>query len=317
MKIVHRPVLLQETLEYLAPDGEPSLMIDGTLGEGGHTEAFLKAYPQLRVIGLDADRNIQAKAQKRLESFGDRIAFRNTWFDDFFTDYCEEARPDRILLDLGISVYHYEESERGFSFGREEVLDMRLNPEEGESAGDLVNNWPEKDLADIIYRYGEERYSRRIAAAICRRRGESPLERASDLADLIKGAVPAAARHGRIHPATKTFQALRIAVNGELDRLERVMAAAFRVLKVGGRLGIITFHSLEDRMVKNFFRDLDRLCLCPPGAPRCTCGDIHRGQLITKKPVGPSEEEVAENSPSRSAKLRVIKKLSDREAAGE
>ncbi|MBN2626841.1 MAG: 16S rRNA (cytosine(1402)-N(4))-methyltransferase RsmH, partial [Spirochaetales bacterium] len=151
--------------------------------------------------------------------------------------------------------------------------------------------------------------------AICRRRQETPLELASDLADLVRGAVPAAARHGRIHPATKTFQALRIAVNGELDRLERVMAEAFRVLNVGGRLGIITFHSLEDRMVKLYFRDLDRNCLCPPDAPRCTCGDIHRGKLITRKPVGPTEEEVQENSPSRSAKLRVIEKLTDREAA--
>ena len=263
MKIVHLPVLLQETLEFLAPDNTPSLMVDGTLGEGGHTEAFLTKYPELNIIGLDADRNIQAKARKRLEPFGDRISFRNTWFDEFFASYGEPERPDRILLDLGISVYHYEESERGFSFGRDEALDMRLNSDEGESARDIVNNWPEKDLADIIYRYGEERYSRRIAGAICRRRQETPLELASDLADLVRGAVPAAARHGRIHPATKTFQALRIAVNGELDRLERVMAEAFRVLNVGGRLGIITFHSLEDRMVKLYFRDLDRNCPLP------------------------------------------------------
>ncbi|MBN2627105.1 MAG: 16S rRNA (cytosine(1402)-N(4))-methyltransferase, partial [Spirochaetales bacterium] len=160
MKIVHLPVLLQETLEFLAPDNTPSLMVDGTLGEGGHTEAFLTKYPELNIIGLDADRNIQAKARKRLEPFGDRISFRNTWFDEFFASYGEPERPDRILLDLGISVYHYEESERGFSFGRDEALDMRLNSDEGESARDIVNNWPEKDLADIIYRYGEERYSR-------------------------------------------------------------------------------------------------------------------------------------------------------------
>lgn len=313
MKIVHLPVLLEETLTYLAPGEEPALLIDGTLGEGGHTEAFLSRYPQLRVIGLDRDLNIQAKARKRLEPFGDRMEFRNTWFDDYFATYGERERPDRILLDLGISVYHYEESDRGFSFGKEETLDMRLNPEAGESARDLVNNWPEKDLADIIYRYGEERFSRRIASAICRRREETPIVRADDLADLIRGAVPSQARHGRIHPATRTFQALRIAVNGELDRLERVMTEAFRVLKPGGKLGIITFHSLEDRMVKQYFRDLDRNCLCPPDAFRCTCGDIHRGKLMTRKPVGPTEEEVKRNSPSRSAKLRVIQKLTDRE----
>jgi 16S rRNA (cytosine1402-N4)-methyltransferase len=243
------------------------------------------------------------------------MTFCNTWFDDFFAFYSEEERPDRILLDLGISVYHYEESDRGFSFGKEETLDMRLDPDSGESAEDLVNNWSEKDLADIIYRYGEERYSRRIASAICRRRGETPIVRADDLADLIRGAVPSQARHGRTHAATKTFQALRIAVNGELDRLERVMVEAFWVLKPGGKLGIISFHSLEDRMVKNFFRDLDRNCLCPPDAFRCTCGDIHRGKLMSRKPVGPTEEEVRRNSPSRSAKLRVIEKLTDQEAA--
>lgn len=314
MKIVHTPVLLNETLELLKPQDGPSLMIDGTLGEGGHTEAFLENFPELNIIGLDADSGIQAKAKERLAPFGERISFRNTWFDDFFADYCEEKRPERILLDLGVSVFHYEESERGFSFGKDETLDMRLDASSGESAEDLVNYWSEKDLADIIYKYGEERYSRRIAGAICRRRAESPIVKADDLADLIRGAVPAAARHGRIHAATRTFQALRIAVNGELDRLERVMAEAFRVLVPGGRLGIITFHSLEDRMVKLQFRDWDRNCLCHPDAPRCTCGDVHRGKLVNKKPLGPSEEEIKQNSPSRSAKLRVIEKLTDQEA---
>ena len=314
MKIVHTPVLLKETLELLSPSQDRMLMIDGTLGEGGHTEAFLNNYPQLSVIGLDADINIQAKAKIRLKPFGDRISFVNTWFDDFFAEYHEADRPDRILLDLGISVFHYEESDRGFSFRNHEKLDMRLNTSEGESAYDLVNYWPEKELADVIYRYGEERYSRRIAASICKRRSESPIVKAFDLSDIVRGAVPQAARHGRIHAATRTFQALRIAVNGELDRLERVMTEAFRVLKPQGLLGIITFHSLEDRMVKLQFRDWDRNCLCPAEAPRCTCGDIHRGKLVNRKPIGPGEEEVLLNSPSRSAKLRVIRKLSDREA---
>lgn len=313
MTIVHTPVLLEETLRLLAPTEDNSLLVDGTLGEGGHAEAFLTRFPTLKVIGVDADARIQDKARKRLAPFGKRMDFVNAWSDDFFADYSRPLRPDRILLDLGISVFHYEESRRGFSFSRDEDLDMRLNPEKGETAADLVNRYSEKELADIIYRYGEERYSRRIASAICRRRREKPVEKAADLADLIRGAVPSQARHGRNHAATKTFQALRIAVNGELDRLERVMTEAFRVLKPGGRLGVISFHSLEDRAVKNRFRDLDRKCLCPDGAPRCTCGDLHRGRLVNKKPLGPAAEEVAANLPSRSAKLRVVEKLTDRE----
>jgi len=203
-------------------------------------------------------------------------------------------------------VFHYHESDRGFSFSKEEKLDMRLNTESGESAWDLVNNWEADPLADVIYKYGEERYSRRIARAIVNNR---PIDRADQLADIIRGSVPPAYRRGKIHPATRTFQALRIEVNHELERLDQVLKDAFRCLDVGGRLGIITFHSLEDRAVKRYFQHLHRDCLCGPDAPRCTCGDIHRGKMCFSKPLIPAEEEIAENPPSRSAKFRVIEKL--------
>lgn len=294
-----------EALQWLAPAKENALMVDGTLGEGGHSEAFLQQFSDLRVIGLDADVEIQKKARKRLEGFGDRMHFENIWFDQFFSQYHGEGL-HRILLDLGISIFHYQESQRGFSFSKEEKLDMRLNAKSGESAWDLVNQWDADALADVIYQFGEERYSRRIARAIVENR---PVDQTKQLADIVYKAVPQAYRKGKNHPATRTFQALRIQVNGELDRLDRVLKQAFRSLEVGGRLGVITFHSLEDRAVKRYFQHLHRDCLCDPQAPRCTCGDVRRGKLCFTKPLVPSDQEVSENAPSRSAKFRVIEKL--------
>ena len=191
---------------------------------------------------------------------------------------------------------------------------MRLNPNAGPSAADVVNDWSEQKLADTIYLYGEERYSRRIAAAIVSARGASRIESSADLAEIIYNAVPAAYRHGHLHPATRTFQALRIAVNGELSRLPRVLPDAFDVLQVGGKMGVISFHSLEDRIVKNYFRDLGKACVCPPQEPICRCGGLPHAQVLTRKPVLPSREEVECNSPSRSAKLRVIRKLREIDA---
>ncbi len=259
MKIVHTPVLLKECLDYLSPVGEAyennALMIDSTLGEGGHTFNFLSAYPNLSIIGVDADKNIQAKARERLAQFGERVHFYNGWFDDFYNNYpAEYEKPDLILFDLGISVYHYEESERGFSFRYDEKLDMRLNPDREKSAADLVNELPEEKLADLIYLYGEEKLSRRIAHAIVVAREGGRIESSKALAEVIWNAVPANYRYGNIHPATRTFQALRIAVNGELERLPRSLHAAFGCLKTGGKMGVITFHSLEDRIVKNYCR---------------------------------------------------------------
>jgi len=316
VEIVHTPVLLNECLKYLSPVGEPyeanALMVDSTLGEGGHTWNFLKSFPSLSVIGLDADKVIQARARERLSEFEGRVSFYNGWFQDFYANYPSEYnRPDIILFDLGISVFHYEKSQRGFSFRYDEKLDMRLNTSEGQSAADLVNNLPEEKLADLIYLYGEEKFSRRIARAVVEARGGGRIESSKALAEIIWNAVPAAYRYGNIHPATRSFQALRIAVNGELKRLPQALQQAFSCLKTGGKMGVITFHSLEDRIVKNYFRNLGRQCVCPPEVAVCRCGGQQCAELITRKPVLPSAEEVKENSPSRSAKLRVIRKLKD------
>ena len=316
MEIVHTPVLLQECLEYLSPAGEPfekqALMIDSTLGEGGHSFAFLSKFPGLRIIGLDADKNIQARARERLAPFGERMSFFNGWFNDFYENYDKTGlRPDLILFDLGISVYHYEKSGRGFSFRQDEPLDMRLNASEGESASDIVNGWKEEALANMIYLYSDEKMSRRIARAIVETRKGGKIASSKALADLIWDAVPASYRYGQIHPATRTFQALRIAVNSELRRLPLALHSAFNVLKEGGKMGVITFHSLEDRIVKNYFRNLGRQCICPPQQAVCSCGGTACAEVLTRKPVEPTSEEVKSNSPSRSAKLRVVRKLRD------
>ena len=316
MEIVHTPVLLNECLEYLSPVGEPfenhALMIDSTLGEGGHTYNFLKKYSSLSIVGLDADRVIQARAKERLAEFGERVHFFNGWFQDFYAAYPSEYnRPDIILFDLGISVFHYEKSMRGFSFRYDEKLDMRLNAESEVSAADLVNDLPEEKLADLIYLYGEEKLSRKIAKAVVDARAGGRIESSKALAEIIWNAVPANYRYGNIHPATRTFQALRIAVNGELKRLPMALHNAFNCLNIGGKMGVITFHSLEDRIVKNYFRNLGKQCVCPPEVAVCRCGGKQCAELITRKPVAPTEEEVKTNSPSRSAKLRVIRKLKD------
>ncbi len=316
MEISHKPVLLNETIEYLAPRGNRELMVDATLGEGGHSFAFLSKFPDLRIIGIDADPMIQAVAKERLAEFGERIHFYSGWSHDFFADLPKDIkRPDTILIDLGISVFHYEKSERGFSFRKDEVLDMRLDCSRGMSAAELIAAVNENDLADLIYYNAEEKFSRRIAKAIVSARAHAKIEVASVLADIIEQAVPAFYRHGAIHPATKTFQALRIAVNGELSRLEDLLTAALNSLETGGRMGVITFHSLEDRIVKNFFRNKNKDCTCPPEAPICKCGGRRSINVLTKKAVAPAAEEMKENPPSRSAKLRVIVKVLDEEKA--
>ena len=314
MEIVHTPVLLQECLDYLSPVGEPyqddALMVDSTLGEGGHSFNFLKTYPSLHIIGIDADAQIQRRARERLAPFASRMEFYSGWFNDFYRCYpAESRRPDLILFDLGISVFHYERSGRGFSFRHDEKLDMRLKPDSGESAEDIVNTMKEEQLADIIYTYSDERYSRRIAAAIVAARKSQHISSARELADIIYNAVPAIYRHGAIHPATRTFQALRIQVNGELRHLPRALHDAFGILRTGGKMGVISFHSLEDRIVKNYFRNLGKACVCPPEQAVCRCGGSPCAELLTRKPVEPSENEVKENSPSRSARLRVVRKI--------
>lgn len=318
MEIVHTPVLLRECLDFLSPVGEPyeknAFMIDSTLGEGGHTNAFLSKYPELKICGVDADSVIQQRAKERLSCFGDRIRFFNGWFNDFYSSYpAEMPKPDLILFDLGISVFHYEKSNRGFSFRYDETLDMRLNENGTLSAFDIVNSYSEKDLADLIFLYGEEKLSRRIAYAIVEARSVSEISSSKSLAEIIYNCVPEKYRHGAIHPATRTFQALRIAANDELGHLPKALFDAFNCLNVGGKMGVITFHSLEDRIVKNFFRNLGKECVCPPEFAECRCGGKQCAEILTRKPVCPGEEEIKVNSPSRSAKLRVVRKLKNAE----
>lgn len=316
MQPLHTPVLLEECIDLLSPEGEPfeqnAFMIDSTLGEGGHTEAFLGRYGNLRICGVDADGAIQSRARERLARFEGRVEFFNGWFDEFYANYpVALPRPNLILFDLGISIFHYELSGRGFSFRSEEPLDMRLDGSKKTSAADIVNGYDEGRLADLIFSYGEEKFSRRIARAICERRVLKKFETSAELAELIYGVVPQSTRYGKIHPATRTFQALRIAVNEELSRLPRALFDAFDVLEIGGKMGVITFHSLEDRIVKKFFRNLGKECVCPPNVATCVCGGKPCAEILTRKGVVPSDDEIKRNPPSRSAKLRVVRKIMD------
>ena len=236
--------------------------------------------------------------------------FYSGWTQDFLLDYPTQFKqPDIILLDLGISSFHYEESKRGFSFKQDEALDMRLDASKGTTAAMLIAQLPEKELADLLYHNAEERYSRRIAKAIVEQRRVSPITTTTALAELVASVVPESYRHMHIHPATRTFQALRIAVNGELSRLPELLESALRVLEPGGKLGVITFHSLEDRIVKNFFRMKNKDCTCPPENPICNCSGRRAVNILTRKGVCPSDAEIEQNPPSRSARLRVVEKI--------
>jgi 16S rRNA (cytosine1402-N4)-methyltransferase len=311
LEIVHTPVLLEETIQYLSPRGRNEIMIDATLGEGGHSYAFLSRFPDISIVGIDADPAIQAIARERLAEFGDRVQFHTGWAHEFFADYpAGLRRPNKVLVDCGISLFHYEKSGRGFSYSGEENLDMRLDPS-GTSAAELLAQMSEEKIADILYRNAEERYSRRIARAIVQERQRGPITTTGNLAELVKRAVPASYRHGPIHPATRTFMALRIAVNEELSSLPALLEGALNVLEPGGRLGVISFHSLEDRIVKNFFRTKAKDCTCPPQAPTCTCTGRRTVNILTKKGVTAGEAEVRLNPPSRSARLRVAEKVEE------
>lgn len=284
-------------------------MLDCTLGEGGHAEAFLARYPRLRYVGLDADPAIQAKARVRLAPYGDRVEFRLGYFDELLArwDAAASGRPELVLFDLGVSMFHFAEAGRGFGYGRDEELDMRLSPEAPRSAADILLREREDEIARIIYEYGEERLSRRIARAIVEARGSGAVTSSGRLAKIVWDAVPPAYRRGKVHPATRTFQALRIAVNDELGRAERAIRAAAAILAPGGLIAVISFHSLEDRIAKNVFRELSGRAPSDPaeGGPRLE----PILELVTRKPALPSEAEVVRNSASRSAKLRVARRL--------
>ncbi|MBN1799253.1 MAG: 16S rRNA (cytosine(1402)-N(4))-methyltransferase RsmH [Spirochaetales bacterium] len=315
-KITHTPVLLGEVLDLLKPaavgnkPASQSVMVDGTCGEGGHAEAFLSRYANLILLCVDADKEQIESARRRLKKYGSRVELFTMWFSDFFSDYHAYNRklPDRILLDLGISRFHYEKSGRGFSFQRDEYLDMRISKELKQTAYDIVNKAVEQELVNILREYGEERFAYAIARAICRERKSKPVRTSVQLAQIVSNAVPRQSSKRRIHPATKTFQALRIAVNGELNELEKGLAAGFTLLKKGGRFAVISFHSLEDRIVKRFFKSKNKSCTCPPEWPICQCRGEKELILLTKKPITPGDTEVRANPAARSAKLRVVEK---------
>jgi 16S rRNA (cytosine1402-N4)-methyltransferase len=311
MAYIHTPVLLEETLEWLGSREEKSTLVDGNIGEGGHTEAFLTRFPEMEVIGIDADEEIMEVAKKRLEKFSDRVHFYTGWSHDFFANYPSHLRkPTSILFDCGISFYHYKKSGKGFSFDKQdEYLDMRISSE-GTTAADLLAKLPEKELADLIYYNSGERYSRSIASQIVKERQRGAVTTTSALVKIIDMAVPASYRHGPIHSATRTFQALRIAVNGELSRLPALLEAALGALESRGRLGIISFHSLEDRIIKNFFKARSKNCVCPEYSPIiCRCEGNRSINILTKKGIAADSVEIERNPPSRSARLRVVEKL--------
>lgn len=309
----HVPVMLRETLEYLVPAAPDILMVDATQGLAGHSIAFLERYPGLRLIGVDADAEVQAIAKRRLVPYGERVSFSRCYFDEFFKDFRgKEERPGLILFDFGVSMYHFREAKRGFSMQGEEALDMRLDPMTGRPASELVNELDARDLTKILEDYGEEPFAWRIAEAIVRDRKAGPIDSARRLAELIRQAVPSKVRYGRVHPATRSFQALRIAVNDELGRIRRALEDAIECLAPGGIIGAISFHSLEDRIVKFAFRDR----AIRPSRDRyrreaeapIPHNEGKRGLFVlTKRPVEPAEDEVAANPASRSAKLRVAR----------
>ena len=307
-------------MQYLAPRGRDELMIDATMGEGGLSYAMLSRYPDLCVVGVDADPAIQAVAREHLAEFGSRVQFVTGWSQDFFADYpAGLRRPHTVIADLGVSLRHYQKSGRGFSFSADEPLDMRLDTASGFSAAQILMRMSEKDIADMLYKNAGERYSRRIARAIVQERqatgaGTAAFATAAALSALIQRAVPASYRHGPIHPATRTFMALRIEVNGELARLPCLLEGALDVLSPGGRLGVISFHSAEDRIVKDFFREKSKDCTCPPQAPVCVCSGRRKVNILTRKGVTANEAEVRRNPPSRSARLRVAEKIKECDA---
>jgi len=307
-EIPHYPVLYQETIQFMKPRSG-GYYVDGTLGAGGHAFGILEASsPDGKLIGLDVDPQALILAESRLSPFIGRYTIRRMSYTNFMESMQELGwvGVDGILLDLGVSSMQLDTVERGFSFQTDAPLDMRFDPDNPRNAEDLVNDLSESELANLIYLYGEERYSRRVSKAIIQAR---PLKTTQQLASVIKQAIGSKYSGSRLHPATRTFQALRIAVNGELDAIGKVLPQAIHTLFPGGRLVVIAFHSLEDRLVKEFFRKESTDCLCPSQQPICTCGHKASVQVITRHPIQPGEAEIASNIRSRSARLRVVQKL--------
>ena len=310
MDFQHIPVLFHETIDSLQikPDG---VYIDGTAGGGGHSQAILDRLTAGTLLSIDQDPDAIAAVTRRFEG-NPRSLVRRANFSEMARVAREAGidRADGVLLDIGVSSYQLDTPERGFSYHTDAPLDMRMS-QEGPTAADLLRTLSAKEIASILSRYGEEKSARSIANAIVKARESKPVETTLELAELVKASVPAAVRREPGHPARKTFQALRIAVNGELDRLSEGLDAAFSLLRPGGRLAVITFHSLEDRIVKQRMAAWCEGCTCPPDFPVCVCGKKPRAELVYKKGLAPSEDELRENPRSRSARLRVCVKLRD------
>ena len=306
----HISVLLEECLDGLniKPDG---IYVDGTLGGAGHSSQIAKRLTTGRLIGIDRDPVALKAAGERLKEFGDKVTLVHSNFcriSEVLDELGIEA-VDGILLDLGVSSPQLDDGSRGFSYMVDAPLDMRMNNGDALTAEEIVNTWSYEQLRRILFDYGEERYAPQIAAAICRRREEKAIHTTLELVDIIRSAMPAAALREKQHPAKRSFQAIRIAVNDELGAVREVMDAAIPRLKAGGRLAIITFHSLEDRIVKHGMVEASKGCTCPPSFPVCVCGKKPQVKLISRKPIVASEEELEYNPRSRSAKLRVCEKL--------
>ena len=307
---VHKSVLLDECIEGLAikPDG---IYVDGTAGGGGHSFAIASRLTTGKLIAIDQDEAAIAAASARLAPLGERAQVVRSNFSQVgaVLDQLGIEKIDGMLLDLGVSSYQLDTPERGFAYQSDAPLDMRMDRRREKTAYTVVNTYSESAIKNILYTYGEERFAGRIASKIVERRAQKPIETTGELADLIKSAIPAAARDGGHHPAKRSFQAIRIEVNGELDVIEPALRSAVSHMREGGRLCVITFHSLEDRITKQTFQKLSAGCTCPKNLPICVCGNQPQLRLVSKKPILPGEAELEENPRSRSAKLRVAEKI--------
>ncbi len=310
MEFQHKSVLLSQCLEALRirPDG---IYLDGTLGGAGHSSRIAQRLTTGRLIGVDRDEIALRAAGERLAPYIDRVTLVHANFQDLdrILQELNISAVDGILLDLGVSSPQLDDGQRGFSYMEDAPLDMRMDRSAGLTAYEVVNAWPREELRRILYAYGEERYAPQIAAAIDRRRAVAPIATTLELVDVIRSAMPPQALREKQHPAKRSFQAIRIAVNDELTAVERVMGDAISRLAPGGRLAVITFHSLEDRIVKNAMQEAAKGCTCPPEFPVCVCGRTPQVKLLTRKPVVAGQEELEENPRARSAKLRVCEKL--------
>lgn len=310
MEFKHVSVLLNESVDALCIKAD-GVYADGTMGGGGHSEAIVSRLSEKGIlIGIDRDTEALDASRKRLGKYENVQYMHNNYKN--IKDVLSELGIDSIdgaVLDLGVSSYQLDCGERGFSYMTDAPLDMRMNRENSKTAYEVINTYAEAELADIFFKYGEEKFSRKIASIIMERRKEKPIETTLELVDIIKAAIPERFRQKGSHPAKRVFQAVRIEVNGELEDLRYALDNFFDVLKPGGRLSVITFHSLEDRIVKTAFNDYATGCTCPKDFPICVCGKKPRGKVITRKPVLPSDEECEYNKRSKSAKLRVVEKL--------